>query len=400
MNALRKLSFVMLIAIVAVAAFGVQPNRGVEAQEGSLTLWHSWRDAEADLLETWVANFTEANEGVEIEARYVPFDDLRATYENAAATGEGPDLVIGQADWAGPLSEAGLIMPIDDMVADTDLDTQLTEAAWGTMSFAGERYGVPVTLDGVALYYNSDIIDPDDVPEDLEELLEVAAELTEGDDVGLMFNNGFYQSAGIYFALGGELFNEDGENLWNEGDAAEAYLDLHKMIFENYPEFITSDNALFQEGRAAMILEGSWNLGTFTEALGDSLGVALLPEVDGEPWSPFVGGKGFYVNATTENVDTALAFLTYVTSPEGLTLGAEIANHIPTGEGVEVENENIAVFSEQLSGGTPLPTSPAMGAYWNPVGDAITSVTQGGEESAAAAEAATEDILDLLEGDE
>lgn len=400
MNALRKLSFVMLIAIVAVAAFGIQPNRGVEAQEGSLVIWHSWRDAEADLLDTWVANFTEANEGIEVETVFVPFEDLRPTYENAAATGEGPDLLIGQADWAGPLSEAGLIMPIDDLVAETDLDTQLTEAAWGTMSYAGERYGIPVTLDGVALYYNSDIINAEDIPTDLEELLEVAAELTEGDDVGLMFNNGFYHSAGIYFALGGELFDEESNNLWNESDAAEAYLAIHQMIFEEYPEFITTDNALFREGRAAMIVDGQWNLGTYTENLGDSLGVALLPEIDGEPWSPFVGGKGFYVNSTTENVDTALAFLTYVTSADGLTLGAEIASHVPTGEGIEVENPNIGVFAEQLSGGTPLPTSPAMGAYWNPVGEAITAVTEGGEEPTAAAEAATENITALLEGEE
>jgi maltose-binding protein MalE len=351
------------------------------------------------LLDTWVANFTEANEGIEVETVFVPFDDLRATYENAAATGEGPDLLIGQADWAGPLSEAGLIMPVDDLVAETDLDTQLTEAAWGTMSYAGERYGIPVTLDGVALYYNSDIIDADDIPTDLEELLEVAAELTEGDDVGLMFNNGFYHSAGIYFALGGELFDEEGSNLWNESDAAEAYLEIHQMIFEEYPEFITGDNSLFQEGRAAMIVDGQWNLGTYTESLGDSLGVARLPEIDGEPWSPFVGGKGFYVNSTTENVDNALAFLTYVTSAEGLTLGAEIASHVPTGEGIEVENENIGIFSEQLSGGTPLPTSPTMGAYWNPVQEAITAVTEGGEEPAAAAEAATENITALLEGE-
>lgn len=395
MYALRKLSFVLLVVVIAVATFGVVPHDS-EAQGETLTIWHAWRDAEKDLLDTWVENFTTANPDITVEARFVPFDDLRSTYENAAATGEGPDLLIGQADWAGGLSEAGLILPLDDLIADTELEGQISDSAWGTMAYAGNRYGVPVTLDGVALYYNSDIIDPDDVPEDLEELIEVGLELTEGDDVGLVFNNGFYHSAGIYFALGGELFNENGENLWNSDDAAARYLEIHQDVFQNAQALISGDNALFREGRAAMIIDGQWNLNTYKEDLGDSLGVALLPEVDGEPWRPFVGGKGFYVNSTSTNLDAALAFLTYVTSAEGLALGAEIAGHVPTGVDVELDDPLIAVFAEQLSAGMPLPTDPAMGSYWEPMGNAITAVTEGGEDPEAAATAAQDTVEERL----
>jgi arabinogalactan oligomer / maltooligosaccharide transport system substrate-binding protein len=395
MNTFRKLGILMLIVFVTVFAMGMHhPAHKTQAQGETLTIWHSWQDAEAELLDTWVANFTEANPDITIETRFIPFDDLRSTYENAGT--EGPDLLIGQADWAGGLSEAGLILPIDDLVADTDLDTQVTEAAWGTMSYDGSRYGTPITLDGVALYYNRDIIADEDVPTTLEELFEVGAELTEGDDVGLLFNNGFYHSAGIYFALGGQLFDEEGNNMWNTDEAAETYLAIHQMAFSEAPELVSGDNALFQEGRAAMIVDGVWNLNTYTEKLGDSLGVALLPEVDGEPWSPFVGGKGFYVNSQSENTDAAVAFLTYVTSAEGLALGAEMAGHVPTGEGVEVDNPNIAKFAEQFALGTPLPTAPEMGAYWEPLGAAITAVTEGGADPADAAAEAEATILEKL----
>lgn len=396
MKSLRRLSVIALAVVIAMTTFGNVTSQPAKAQGGNLVIWHAWRDAEKTLLDTWVENYNTMHEEVTIETRFVPFDDLRSTYENAAATGEGPDLLIGQADWAGGLAEAGLILPIDDLVADTDLAGQVTEAAWGTMSYGGQRYGTPITLDGVALYYNSDIIDADDVPTDIEDLIEVGLDLTEGDDVGLLFNNGFYHSAGIYFALGGQLFDENGANVWNTDEAAAGYLTIHQEVFTNASQLISGDNALFREGRAAMIVDGVWNLNTYTEDLGDSLGVALLPEVDGEPWSPFVGGKGFYVNSTSENIDEALGFLTYVTSAEGLALGASIAGHVPTGEGVEVENPNIAVFAEQFALGTPLPTDPAMGAYWEPLGNAITAVGEGGEDPQAAADAAQATIEEKL----
>jgi arabinogalactan oligomer/maltooligosaccharide transport system substrate-binding protein len=394
MNALRKMSILLLVAIVTVAAFGVMPQK-TDAQGGQLVIWHAWQDAEKELLDTWVANFSAANPDIAVETRFVPFDDLRSTYENAAATGEGPDLLIGQADWAGGLSEAGLIQPLDALLEGSDLAGQVSDAGWDTMSYKGSRYGVAVTYDGLSLYYNSDLIDPDDVPETLEDLIATGLELTEGDDVGLLFNNGFYHTAGIYFALGGQLFDVDGQNLWNTDEAAVDYLTIHQTVFNEAPGLISGDNAIFREGRAAMIIDGSWNLGTYKGDLGDSLGVALLPEVNGEPWSPFVGGKGFYLNSTSENVDEALAFLTYVTSPEGFSY-SPAAGHIPTGVGLELDDPLVNAFAEQFSLGTALPTDPAMGAYWEPMGNAINAVTEGGEDPAAAAAAAEATVLEKL----
>ncbi|PJF44403.1 MAG: hypothetical protein CUN55_04165 [Phototrophicales bacterium] len=395
MSIIRKLSVFSLVAVLAVVSFGVVPsNQPVAAQDTTLTIWHSWQDAEADLLETWVENFEE-NSDVTVELRFIPFDDLRTTYENAVATGEGPDLLIGQADWAGPLSSAGLIKPLGDLIADTDLEGHLSEAAWDLMAVAGEPYGVPVTLDGVALYYNRDFIDDDEVPTDFDEMVELGNELTEGDDVGLLFNPGFYHTAGIYFALGGQLFDEEFNNLWNTDDAAVRYLERHLQVFETNKAMYTGDNVLFRNGQAAMIVDGSWNLNTYREDLGDKLGLALLPEVDGVRWAPFFGGKGFYISSITDNEEAALEFLTFITSPEQLALGAAIAGHIPPSDAVEVEDPYIATFSQQFALGVALPTQ-GMDPYWGSLGDAITAVTEGGEDPATAAQAAQEAIEELL----
>lgn len=396
MNTLRKLGVFALIAVIAVVTFGITPTTNqVAAQDTTtLTLWHSWQNAEADLLDAWVADFEAQNEGITIEARFIPFDDLRSTYTNAVATGEGPDLLIGQADWAGGESEAGTILPLSELIAGTELESNLSEAAWDLMAVQGVRYGVPVTLDGVALYYNRDFIDDDEVPTTFSEMVELGAELTEGEDVGLLFNPGFYQTAGIYFGLGGQLFDpESFGNLWNTDDAAVAFLERHLEVFETNSAMYTGDNALFRNGRAAMIIDGSWNLNTYREDLGDSLGLTLLPEVDEEqPWAPFFGGKGFYVSNISENVEEALAFLTFVTEPDQLAMGAATAGHIPPTSGVPVEDEFIGIFAEQFSLGVALPTV-GMDPYWGNLGDAITAVTEGGVDP----ETAANDAQDIIE---
>ncbi len=397
MNTLRKLSIFALVVIII--AVGFAPADNAAAQDTTLVVWHAWQDAEADLFDAWVAAYPG---DVSIEARYLPFDDLRAAYETAAATGEGPDLLIGAADWAGGFNDSGIALALNEEIAGTQLEANLSEAAWDLMGFEGTRYGVPVTLDGVALYYNRDFIDDDEVPATFEEMLELGVELTEGEDVGLIFPNGFYHTAGIYFGLGGQLFDAESNNLWNTDEAAVGYLELHQMVAEASDQIYNGESSLFQEGRAAMIVDGSWQLGTYTEALGeDRLGLAVLPDVGEDmPWRPFFGGKGFYVNAGTENVEAALDFLTFVTSPESLAMGAEIAGHIPPVAGVEVENPAIGVFAEQFSVGVALPTSPAMNSYWGPCQDAIAGVTErdeAPEDAAAAAEAVIVEALGATE---
>lgn len=396
MNTLRKLGVLALVAVMAVVTFGVAPStpEPVAAQDTTITIWHSWIDSEADLLDAWVEDF-EAQSDIAVETRFIQFDDLRNTYTNAVSTGEGPDLIIGQADWAGGESSAGTILPISDLIAGTQLEANLTEAAWDLMAVQGERYGVPVTLDGVALYYNTDFIDEDEVPETFEEMVELGLELTEGDDIGLIFNPGFYQSAGIYFALGGELFDsETFDNLWNTDAAAVEFLERHLAVYSADNTMVSGDNTKFKNGQAAMIIDGSWNLNTYREDLGDSLGLATLPLVDGEPWAPFFGGKGFFISNISDNVDASLEFLTFVTSPEQLAQGSAIAGHIPPTDAVEVEDPFIATFSQQFAVGVALPTV-GMDPYWTPLGDAINAVTESGVEPAAAADEAEAQITDL-----
>ena len=56
-----------------------------------------------------IAAFQGMYPDVQFDVLYVPFDDLRGKFETAAATGGGPSVLIGAADWGPALFDAELV---------------------------------------------------------------------------------------------------------------------------------------------------------------------------------------------------------------------------------------------------------------------------------------------------
>jgi ABC-type glycerol-3-phosphate transport system substrate-binding protein len=99
---------------------------GAQDLSGKLTLWHGWTGAEADTLNnTIIPAWKTANPNATVEALAVPFDQLKNKYSTDTATGGGPDLLIGPADWVGELATGELIAPLDEMATSDVTDAYL-----------------------------------------------------------------------------------------------------------------------------------------------------------------------------------------------------------------------------------------------------------------------------------
>jgi maltose-binding protein MalE len=239
-------------------------------------------------------------------------------------------------------------------------------------------------------------------------VLEISADLAEDGVTGLAFQNGFFHSAGFLYSLGGSLMDADGNATFGDdmdgAEAMEAYLNLHAMMYELGQDPASgividgsSPNPNFQSGTVAMVYDGIWNLAQFESDLGDDLGVSLMPALDnGEVPALFAQAEGFFANATVAEDEAKLAAFTawarFVTGEEGQTLAATEGGLLPVNPAVEVENPNLQVFAEQFALGTPFPNRQELGAFWGPMGDAITAVTDGGEDAATVRQSTFEAI--------
>ncbi|MDL1901347.1 extracellular solute-binding protein [Anaerolineae bacterium CFX9] len=395
-----------LFAVFMLAALLIVPAISISAQdEVTLVLWHAKQDAEGDALLSIIDAFQAANPGITVEQVYNPSGTIQDSFVAAAGSGEGPDMIIWANDSVGPWATAGLIADVSGVVSD-ELRAQASDTAWGLFEFNGGLWGIPFSAKTLAFFYNRALVP--DAPQTWAEVLEVSQELAEDGVTGLAFQNGFFHSAGFLYSLGGSLMDEDGNAAFAEGTdgaaAMDAYLQFHQDMYllgQDASSGVVIDgsspNPGFQQGTVAMVYDGIWNLAQYESDLGDDLGVAIMPALDnGVVPALFAQGEGFYANASILNDEAKLnAFLAwgaFITGVEGQTIAATEGGLLPVNPEIELESENLQTFAEQFALGTPFPNRQELGAFWGPMGDAITAVGQGGQ-TPAAARAAAYDLI-------
>ena len=122
-----------------------------------VVIWHSKQSAENDALNLIIEGFAAMNPNVTVEALFVPDNDLRNKFETAVATGSGPTIVFGAADWGPASFNASLVQDLTPMLTAGVLDT-LNKAAVGSVSYNGAIVGLPINLKGVLMFRNKSII--------------------------------------------------------------------------------------------------------------------------------------------------------------------------------------------------------------------------------------------------
>jgi maltose-binding protein MalE len=114
-----------------------------------------------------------------------------------------------------------------------------------------------------------------------------------------------------------------------------------------------------------------------------------MPALDnGEVPALFAQTDVFYAAASLADDDAKMsAFIDwarFITSEEGQTIASVEGGLLPVNPNVMVDNENLQVFADQFALGTPFPNRAELSRFWGPMGDAITAVTDGGEDVATA----------------
>ena len=351
--------------------------------EGTISLWHAWEEHEIESLNKVLAAFQVKHRDVGFEVLYVPLDDLREEYENAAATGSGPSVLIGAADWGPALFDAELIAGVADLTSEEFLGT-INPAALGAVKYHNSLIGLPHTIKGVVMYRNTDIIA--EAPATYDGLVEAAQAATSDEIVGANLDRGFFFAAGHLNGVGGLLMDEDGNPLFNDAKGVE-WVNLLNSFSQAGPTESYTDNDLnlFKAGQAGIIIDNTWNMASLAEAIGaDKLSIDPWPT----PLSGYVQTENIYMNANAEGTDKEItwAFIEFFLSPEAQALLADPAKaaHIPAISGVEITDPLVTQAAEALAGGVAFPVIPEMGAYWWPMEASLQSVFEEGADPAAA----------------
>ncbi|UOE95376.1 extracellular solute-binding protein [Alkalihalobacillus sp. LMS39] len=353
----------------------------------SLTIWVNDNEGQLAATNQIIENYTEET-GINIEVVPMNFDDQVDNLSLDGPAGQGPDVFMNPHDRTGGITLQGLAaeLNIPEEVANTYFQN-----AYESFQIDGEQYGVPIKVETYALYYNKEHLE--EVPETMAELMEFAKDFTQGDQYGFLANPGdlyfmkpFLTGPGGYI-FGGEAGALDASDIGlNNDGAVEGGQLIQSWVTDGLmPADMNLDNAaaIFEDGRAATILNGPWALNGFRDALGDNLGVAPLPKFDnGEVPDTFSGNHGWFVSAFSDNTYWATDFIIYLTNEASQQIWFEVAGEIPANQSVAesdlvANDEHIAGFVEQLAFAEPMPNIPEMSQVWGPMNDSLQLILQG-----------------------
>ncbi len=341
---------------------------------GTVTIWHSLKDIEIEALSLVTEAFKAAYPDVTFDLLFVPDDDLRNKFETAAATGTGPDILIGSDDWGPALYDASLVADVSDLRT-AELEAVANTAGLDEGAYAGAQVGLPYNLKGVIIYRNASIVP--EAPTDVADLIAKAEAATSGDVYGAVIELGPFFVFGHIYGQGGALMTAEGDPAFNSPEGL-AWMNMLKDFSELGPVSINSDNDvnLFKEGKVGIVVDGTWNISPLYDAIGDDLAIDPWPE----GMAGFVQTKYLYLNynSTGDNMTAAKAFMSFMLSTEAQTILVETdPGFIPVLSNVEFDDPLRSAALTTMSGGVPFLVIPEMGAYWGPSENAIRAVVDG-----------------------
>jgi maltose-binding protein MalE len=331
--------------------------------------------------------------------------DIRSQVIIAIPAGEGPDIFIGVHDWLGALVDSGLVAPIDLGAKAEDFVQSNLDAFTYT---DGNLYGLPYASENLGFFYNTDLVP--EPPTTWDEVLEIGRTLQAEGTVqyAIAVSTGpLYNALPIQTAFGGYIFGTDETGAWNpddvgldsEGEIAAVTWMTNAVNEGLMPETFDYETAhsLFETGQIPFLMAGPWALDRI-RASGVPYAVAPFFPDDG---APFLGVQGFMVNAFSENVLLAQAFLTeYIATEQTMFLLYETGNRPSSLLSILAitDDPDLKAMGEAGANAIPMPNIPEMGSVWSAADNGITLAVTGQQTPEDAMTDAANQIRDLIRG--
>jgi multiple sugar transport system substrate-binding protein len=300
------------------------------AEPITLTFWNYWDGKNGEVIQALADRYSDETPGVTIENVFVGWADLLPKLQTAASGASAPDLAAGDLVWMPKLAQSGALAPLDDYVASAGIDlgdfySELLEVN----EYDGALFGLPISTNNLELFYNRELfeaagLDPDTPPSNWDELRAMAATCT--DPATNTYGMELYTEPGegLTWQFQVYLWQAGGEFLTDDLSAAAFNSDAGKKALQYWVDLLHSDESAplapwgeFSQGKACMVMDGSWMVGIWSADPPFDFGTAAMPApVDGQPATNMGGEQGFVFAGDPQREQAAFDFLAWLTSPE------------------------------------------------------------------------------------
>lgn len=277
---------------LAMVATSLAMPMGVQAAEGTgeeitLSVCIHYYDNNVDLAEAAEAKVQEKYPNVTLEFEDYPQDGGQ-TLKTRAATGDLPDILLVDGGLSETLAKSGNILQLDEYYAENNYEENLPQNVIDSCLYNSDGHIYQFPVNGIApvlWYYNKQIFEENNikVPTNFDELMTAIEELRAIDIIPVAMFGKEPWPVGAFFDTFAIKENPGGVKALSEGTAKasdEGYTKAINKIAQAveagiFQEGVTNTDsdtaiAMFEEGQAAMLLNGSWYLSTLIEKFGDN----------------------------------------------------------------------------------------------------------------------------------
>jgi len=364
-----------------------QPTPSVTAANNGVTLllWHGWFGAKLQTLSRLVDRFNEQHPNGRVLLQAVSLSTFGADLRAASLAGSGPHIVLMPNSWIGGLTDANVLRPLDDAFTPAEQQSLLPVTLSGAQARDGtgtqRLYGLPISFDTLALYYNTANILA--TPSDTAALINSAHGLSDPNATppvwGLAVNLSLDNTIGYLYAFGGRIFDDQGQLvLAGAGRAGTEQwlnwllkLNADQQLLTHADSSIQIDREL-KNNHVLMTFDWSHQLGVYRSLWGEHLGVAPLPRLSetDQPPRPYIVSEVLAINSRASAAErrAATEFLRFMisadTQRELLASGIQPTRTDVTLTGDAPQIAAARAFRKQAEQGQPMPNSTTRDIVW------------------------------------
>lgn len=345
-----SVSMVVVLTTLLWAATAVT----AAAKEVTIEYWQYYYESKVKTMTELIQLFEKQNPGIRVEQQTFPYEQFNQKVAISVPAGKGPDVVNLYYGWVPKYVEGGYLQPLPaDAFPPNVIDKEFLPMV-DAVKLNGKYWGLPTAVRALALFWNKDLfkeagLDPNEPPRTWEQLQEYAIKLTKRDKNGQLIQEGYAWNADgqdhhvftqvLLRQWGVTPFSADNKRvLWNSKpggyEAFQWWTDLVAKYHVGDPTFMSDYRTAFITGKAAMMIDGSFALGTLQDqAKGIHWGVTTLPVRAANPNVRSNVGS-FWMNALTVNAkgekrDAAIKFLKFLASPEVMRIWLKEVGELP-----------------------------------------------------------------------
>lgn len=336
---MRRKSLLPAVIAFTLAITGIGLTQSTAQAAGTtITIWHNLGTTQnAEAVKGLTDAYSKANPGVTFKLVDQPGDNYFALLQAAAVSKKGPDLALM---WTG-------LFALQYKSYLTNLKTVVPAAAlanegslnWSSENFDAAKgpYVMPFDRQFYIGFYNKAAFAKagvKSVPTNWNDLYAACTKLKSAGYTPMVYGNGGQSLGALYYpwydasyiAIGQssvtglrDLYS--GKNMWNSATNTDSYTKYAALKSKGCTnaDVLTKTNNVedFIGGKAAMIIDGTWDTKKFTDAMKTNV-AAFIPPFSDKPIKGVVefAGQGLSLTNYSKNQKAAAAFLTWMTTAD------------------------------------------------------------------------------------